>query len=366
MDKIRYAVVGLGHIAQAAVLPAFEHAKRNSELFAFVSGDRRKLDKLTRRYGVPLAFGYEDYDECLDSGLIDAVYIALPNSLHAEYAERAIARGVAVLCEKPLTSEPGDAERLVDAAEKAGVPLMTAYRLHFDRANLEAAKIVRSGQLGEPRFFNSSFSLQLQPGNIRSDRDLGGGPLRDLGIYCVNAARALFREEPREVFAWSSRGKDKRFAEVDEMTSAIMRFSDGKLAQFTCSFGASAVGWYEVSGTKGSLRLNDAYEYVGGSRMDIVSDAGRRSHKVFPGRDQFAPELLYFSDCIQKGRRPEPDGQEGLIDVRILSGLLESARLGRPVRLATGRKHRRPALRQEIRKPAVSKPELVQAHAASR
>lgn len=366
MKKVRYAVVGLGHIAQAAVLPAFEHARRNSELAAIVSGDSRKISAIKRKYGVENAFGYEDYDACLKSGLIDAVYIALPNALHGEFARRAAQRGIHVLCEKPLTTQAREAERLVEAADGADVRLMTAYRLHFERGNLEAARIARSGQLGELRFFNSSFALQLQRGNIRADRSLGGGPLYDLGVYCVNAARSMFGEDPYEVFAWSSRGKDQRFSTVDEMTGATLRFSDGKLAQFTCSFGAAPVGWYEVAGTKGVLRFDNAYEYVGGSRLEVAFESGRKLRKSFPARDQFAPELLYFSDCVLAGKRPEPDGREGLIDARIIEALLASARAGGPVRVAAPRKHRRPTLRQEMHRPAVGKPRLIGVHSASR
>lgn len=366
MDKVRYAVVGLGHIAQAAILPAFAHASKNSELTALVSGDHHKLEEVRRKYGVKNAFSYDQYDACLDSGLIDAVYIALPNSQHAEYARRAAERGIHVLCEKPLTAVARDAERLIDIADKSGVQLMTAYRLHFERGNLEAARVARSGELGDLRFFNSSFAIQLQPGNIRESRGLGGGPLYDLGVYCVNAARYLFGEEPREVFAWSSRGKDKRFTQVDEMVSATLRFSDGKLAQFTCSFGASPTGWYEIAGTKGVLRLDEAYEYVGGKSFEIVLESGRKRRRSFPARDQFAPELLYFSDCVLKGKRPEPDGREGLIDVMIVEALLKSAHAGGPVVVKTPRKHRRPSLRQEVRRPAPAKAHLVSVHSSQR
>src|SRR4051812_19736662 len=139
MDPIRYAVVGLGHIAQAAVLPAFAHAK-NSRLTAFVSGDPLKLSKLARKYGVENNFSYDDYDDLLGSGIIDAVYIALPNSMHFEYARRALERGVHVLCEKPFTTSSRDAQELIRLADENDVRLMTAYRLHFERANLEAAE----------------------------------------------------------------------------------------------------------------------------------------------------------------------------------------------------------------------------------
>src|SRR5688572_26007949 len=136
--QIRYAVVGLGHIAQVAVLPAFGNARRNSRLAALVSGDELKRKNLSEKYGVEHAYSYEQYDQCLRSGHIDAVYIALPNHLHCEYAERAARAGVHVLCEKPMAMSVEECERMARAAREAGVRLMVAYRLHFERANLEA------------------------------------------------------------------------------------------------------------------------------------------------------------------------------------------------------------------------------------
>src|SRR5688572_18066158 len=197
---IRYAVVGLGHIAQVAVLPAFGNARRNSKLVALVSGDVFKRKQLSEKYGVEKTYSYEEYDACLASG-IDAVYIALPNHLHCEYAVRAARAGVHVLCEKPLALTEEDCGRMAAAAREAGVKLMTAYRLHFERANLEACEVARSGRLGEPRLFNSTFCTPVEPGNIRARRETGGGVLWDIGIYCINAARSLFRDEPVEVQA---------------------------------------------------------------------------------------------------------------------------------------------------------------------
>jgi glucose-fructose oxidoreductase len=166
---IRYAVVGLGHIAQAAVLPAFTHA-RNSRLAALVSGDARKRKQLARKYRVP-AFSYEQYEECL--GEVDAVYIALPNSMHAEYTIRAANAGVHVLCEKPLAVSVRECERMIEACESANVKLMTAYRLHFEPIYLRGIELVRAGKLGVPKFFTSTFSMRVKPGNIRTDRELG-------------------------------------------------------------------------------------------------------------------------------------------------------------------------------------------------
>ena len=115
---VRYAVVGLGHIAQVAVLPAFAHARRNSQLAALVSDDPRKLDALAHRYRVPTSVSYADYDALLDSGQIDAVYVALPNSQHRDYAERALRAGIHVLCEKPMAVTRAECAAMLDAAQR--------------------------------------------------------------------------------------------------------------------------------------------------------------------------------------------------------------------------------------------------------
>src|SRR5262245_31511368 len=222
--KIRYAVVGVGHIAQVAVLPAFKHARRNSELTALVSGDAKKREVLAQKYHVRNAASYDQYDNLLRSGDIDVVYIALPNNLHAEYAIRAAQAGIHVLCEKPMAVTAKECAAMILAARKHDVKLMIAYRLHFEEANLKAIQIVKSGKLGEPRVFNSVFGLDVKEGNIRIQADLGGGTLYDLGVYCINAARNLFQSEPEEVFAYSGTRNDRRFKEIDEMTSAVLRF----------------------------------------------------------------------------------------------------------------------------------------------
>src|ERR671915_232551 len=158
--RIRYAVVGLGHIAQVAVLPAFAHATRNSQLVAVVSGDRTKRRELAKRYRLEGVFTYEEFDECLET--VDAVYIALPNSMHAEYTVRAARAGVHVLCEKPMAVTVAECQRMVDACASHRVKLMIAYRLHFEEINLRTVDLIRKGRIGEPKYFNSSFSMTVR------------------------------------------------------------------------------------------------------------------------------------------------------------------------------------------------------------
>ena len=363
--KIRYAVVGLGYIAQAAVLPAFRNAKKNSELLALVSDDPAKLKTLGRRYRAPLGYAYSDYAECLANPDIDAVYIALPNHMHKEYAVAAAEAGKHILCEKPLAVAEKDCEEMIDAAEKHGVKLMTAYRLHFERANLEAVEIARSGKLGEPRVFQSAFTMQVKAGNIRlGPPRLGGGPIYDIGVYCINAARSLFRDEPIEVVAFSANNGEKRFEQTPEMMSCVLRFPKERLAAFTCSAGAADTGWYQIVGTRGDLRVDPAYEYAEGITWELTVE-GKTRKRSFPKRDQFAPELSYFSECVMAGRNPEPSGREGLADVRVVRALLQSAADRRPVRLGAFERHRRPGLSMEAHRPPISMPPLVHAEAPS-
>jgi glucose-fructose oxidoreductase len=355
--KVRYAVVGLGHIAQVAVLPAFQHARRNCELAALVSDDAAKLRALGRKYGVAELRGYDEYDDLLRSGAIDAVYIALPNDMHRDFTLRAVRSGVHVLCEKPLAVTARDAEEMVEAAQRYGVKLMTAYRLHYERGNLEAIEIVRSGRIGEPRFFHSLFGMQVtDEDNIRLEPERGGGPLLDLGVYCVNAARYLFRDEPLEVLARHGNNGEPRFRGVPEMTTALMRFPGDRFASFTCSFGSADVSSYRIVGTEGDLELDPAYEYAGALEMR-VKVGGRTRTRTFEKRDQFAPELVRFAECVLEDREPEPSGREGLADLRVLDALQASAEKGgKPVTVRAVQRRTRPTMAQELRAPPVEKP----------
>ena len=350
-NKIRYAVVGLGHIAQAAVLPAFAHAKQNSTLVAIVSDDPAKRKEIAKEYKLDKldqTYSYAEYERCLEE--VDAVYIALPNSMHAQYTIAAARAGVHVLCEKPMAVTTKQCQRMISACRKHAVKLMVAYRLHFEELNLSAVDLIRKGVIGEPKFFNSSFSLTVRPGNIRTQSDLGGGTLYDIGVYCINAARCLFRSEPTEVFAMSVNSGVQKLSEIDESTGALLRFQGERLATFVTSFNATAVGAYRVVGEKGQIHVDPAYKYAGGLRYEVtVGD--KKTIKRVRNRDQFTAELVYFSDCILNDRDPEPSGEESMQDIRIIEALYRSAKIGRPVKIPVVEDHKRPAAAQTIRRP---------------
>lgn len=364
-SKIRYAVVGLGWIAQESVLPGFKNATRNSELAALVTEDPEKARKLSKEYEIAKTVSYDGYDELLSSGSIDAVYIALPNNLHADFTIRAARAGVHVLCEKPMARSVEECESMTKACQQHGVKLMIAYRLHFEPGNLKAVEIVSGGDHGEPRFFSSVFGQQVPEGNIRLEKSLDGGPLLDVGVYCINAARYLFRSEPEEVVALGATIKDDpRFKEIHEMAAAILRFPGERLASFTSSLGSASVDRYTVVGTKGDLQVIPGYGYHDERELIRTID-GKERKETFKRGDQFGAELVYFSQCILDDTTPEPGGLEGTADIRVVEAILKSMRSGHAVRLAPSEATQHPSLDQKIELPPVKPPKIVHAQSPS-
>ena len=190
-SPVRYAVVGFGHIAQVAVLPAFAHARRNSVLAALVSSDPEKRRALSERYDVPEAVDYAAYDRLLAGGSIDAVYVAVPNARHCEFALAALRAGVHVLCEKPLAVNERECELLIEASRQRGAKLMAAYRLHFDAASTHAMEIARSGELGELRLFDSVEHDRGEPHRVRRRQPRGGRTSRSISTRVRNRRNAF-------------------------------------------------------------------------------------------------------------------------------------------------------------------------------
>ncbi len=324
-------MVGLGDIAQVAVLPAFDRAA-GVTCSALVSGDRSKRTSLGRKYDALHVTDYDGYDALLESGLVDAVYIALPNELHHDFAMRALRAGIHVLCEKPVTTTVREATQLAATAKRTRRCFMVAYRLHFDAATLHALSLAHARQTGELRLVASVFSSPVERGDIRLTGE-GRGGLFDLGIYCVNAARMVFRSEPVEVAGMHAGQGSGLFRDVPEMTSAILRYPGDRLATFTCSLRAMRTNWWSALSTKRLVRMEPGFHYAEPLTVHLRSEAGLERRRTFPKRDQFAAELEYFAGCVRRGRVPEPSAVEGLADIRILDAIDRSARTGRAVRL---------------------------------
>jgi predicted dehydrogenase len=366
--SIRFAVVGLGHFAQAAILPAI-HRQRGATISALVSGTPEKLDELGSRYGVTRLCDYSQYEELLASGEIDAVYIALPNDMRADAAVRAANNGVHVLCEKPMAPSSEECKAMVEACQRENVRLMIAYRLHFQSANLHVVDLIQRGTIGTPKVFSSVFSYQVKDGNTRVEDRAGAGPLYDIGIYCINAARYVFRDEPIGVHAHRiTNGDDERFKSVEEGVAVSLRFKGGRVANFVCSYNAADRSYYEVVGSEGVLEVENAYEYTTPMAVTLVKN-GKRKRRSFRKSDQIAAEVQYFVRCIRNEIEPEPSGTEGLADIHIIEAIQQAVSSNQYVAIAPvagieDEQHVSPE--QEITRPAHGMPKLVGVESASR
>ncbi|MXN63994.1 gfo/Idh/MocA family oxidoreductase [Stappia sp. GBMRC 2046] len=335
MKKIRYAVVGAGWISQQAFMPSVAQTG-NSELTAIVTGNAENAAKLADFYGIENIYSYDRYDEMLDADVVDAVYIALPNSLHADYAIRAARAGKHLLVEKPLAITEAECEAMIAAAAEAGVFLMTAYRLHTDPGTIEVLEQIRNGAIGDPRLFTSVFSYQADASNHRLKAEHWGGPLQDIGVYCLNAARHVFAAEPIEAIAMQGSGEDDiRFGEVEEAIAVTLRFPGGRFAQFIASFGADTLDTYRVIGTKGEMTLEPGFRFETDTKLLMRQNEKVVFEKTSPPVDHFGGQTAYFSDCILNGVRPEPDGEEGLADVRAMLAIERAAATGEPQKIDT-------------------------------
>lgn len=329
---IRYAVVGAGWISQEAFMPAVA-TTGNSRMQAIVSGSHAAAQKLADFHGVPEVVDYSGYDALLASDRIDAVYIALPNSMHADYAIRALRAGKHVMVEKPLAISLAESEAMVAAARESGVFLMTAYRLHNEPGTHAMIDAVRGGAIGEAVYFAATFGFQTQLGNHRLKAGHWGGALPDVGVYCLNAARHVFAAEPVAVQAMASRpAHDPRFAEIDASLAVTLRFPGDRLAQFFCSFGSAETETIRIVGSKAELILDPAFKFDSVLQMTIRTP-GNEQRQTFRQVDHFSGQIAYFSDCIAQGVAPEADGEEGLADMRALLAIDEAARTGETVRL---------------------------------
>ena len=357
--KVRYALVGLGDITQEAMLPGIKHTG-NSEVVAFVTGDAEKARLVGEQYGVTVSYDYDRFEEMLRSGTVDAIYLATPNWRHAEFAVPALKAGIHVLVEKPLEVSTAKAREILDAAKASSAKLMVAYRLHFEPATLSSIDTVRSGDIGDVILFTSTFAQMVDPENHRAQSGDEAGPVLDMGPYPVNAARYVFGAEPEEVVsAVGTRHPEAGLGDFDDTVAVTLRFPGNRLAQFTVSYYANTLDAFFAVGTKGSVYLNPAYMY-GQPLEQTVTVGEKKSHKSFKNTDHFGGEMKYFSDCILNDKDPEPDGEEGYADVRVLEGILRALKSGKPERLEPFTRTKRiDTASQEQTLSAQKPPELV-------
>ncbi len=335
--KIGYCIVGLGRISMDEFMPGVK-ISQHSKLVALVSGHRDKAERVADQYGIShkAIYDYTNYDQIAHNPDIDAVYIALPNGMHAEYTIRAAKAGKHVLCEKPMANTVAECEEMIAACKAANKKLMIAYRLQYEPNTLKTIEVLRQGYVGKIIELDCAFGFNIKP-EWRLHRKLsGGGPLMDVGIYCINASRYLTGEEPISVQGYTSVvTHDGRFNEVEENVVWNMRFPGGILANCSTSYGSNFAGnRARVIGQTGMLDMNPAYSYTG---LHIVGDSqshGKQDIAIAdPNPQQFAREADHLADCILNNKEPKSDGQEGLRDMKIITAIYKSNAEGRAIPL---------------------------------
>jgi glucose-fructose oxidoreductase len=330
--QIGYAVVGAGALVERALLPAFARASGDARLAAIVSPDRTRAQALAQEYRAT-PYHLDEFRQCLQRDDVHAVYIALPNSQHCDYAVDAARAGAHVLVERPMAVMADECRRMLRTCQTNRVKLMVAYHVQFHPGHLRLADLVRTGGLGAPKTISSDFTLRVQdPEDPRLQRRLGGGTVYDLGISVIFAARALFAAEPAQVMAMTARMTRRYGGDVDESTVALIRFPEDRLTHFHTSFGEEPTAVLTVFGEEGYARLTGAYDASQPSALEIVR-GGRREEQTFEPTDAYTSEVEYFASCIVRDSAPEPSGVEGLQDTRIVEAIYRSARDGRPVTL---------------------------------
>ncbi len=327
--KIGYCIVGLGRISMQHFMPACK-TTQHAQVTALVSGHRDTAEKMAAEYNVPAQsiYSYQNYDEIANNKNIDAVYIALPNSMHAEYSIRAAKAGKHVFCEKPMATTVRDSHAMIDACKAANKKLMIAYRCQYEPTNLRAIQLIRDGKLGKIEAIESANGFNIKAGEWRLNKKLaGGGPLMDVGVYSLNACRYLTGEEPVHLEGYSSVvDQDGRFNEVEENLSWTMKFPSGVVASCNTTYGASMPGFYRVHGSKGMLHVEPAFAYQG-LHLKAQIQGEPPMDEPNPAKDpsQFVREADYFAECILENKEPRTNGEEGLRDMRLMAKIYQSA-----------------------------------------
>jgi predicted dehydrogenase len=318
-QKVRWGILGVANINNRW-LPSFPRAK-HAELRAIASRDPSKAQAAASAAGIPKAHG--SYEALLSDPEIDAVYLPLPNTLHAEWTRKAADRGKHILCEKPLTTTAPLAEELIEYCAARNVKLMEGFMWPHHPRTARIRQALDSGTIGQVQHVAGTFTfpLPLDPSNIRLRPEMAGGSLLDVGCYPVFAIRWAFGEEPVHVFAAARYDYG-----VDLEVSGILWFADGRTGTFDCGFVSPMRQWLEITGSDGVLRVPDLWVPPLARATFTIECNGRENELVaVEGEDQIARMIDDFSLAVQGTAPLHPDPMEGAKTLRVLDALALAA-----------------------------------------
>lgn len=327
--KLGIALVGLGGYAGGQLAPALQETE-HCYLAGIVTGTPQKAIDWKAKYIIPDAniYNYENFDDIKNNKDTDIVYVVLPNALHAEYVVRAAQAGKHVICEKPMAITVEECDKMIAACKEAGKLLSIGYRLHFEPYNQEMMR------LGQKKIFGNIKTLEANDGmsevkGWRLDKKLaGGGPLMDVGIYCVQGCRYTTGLEPVAVFAVEQpKTNPEKFKSVEEALHWQMEFPDGIIAQCTASYSKS-MNLLQANAEKGWFKLSPAYPYKG---QQGETSEGKME---FPSVNQQARQMDDFALAILEGRSTPVPGEMGRQDVKILQAIYQSMETNKRVEIS--------------------------------
>ena len=330
--KLGFALVGLGSLSTGQLAPALQKTQF-CRLTAIVTGTPSKIPTWQSRYNIPdkNVYNYDTMEKMADNPDIDVVYVVTPNGLHAEHTLKAAKAGKHVFSEKPMETSVEKCQQMIDAVKKAGRLLGVGYRCQYDPNHLECRRLAKEKVFGELKSIDAGFSRSITATEWRMKKDLaGGGPLMDVGIYALQTCRFVSGLEPLEVSAKFGPVSDQeKFKEVEESVDWEMTFPGGLKTTCHTDYTRGGTNGFTVTAEKGTFGLNPAYNY--GTARGTRSDGEAIS---LPGVNQFGAEMDDFARCIMNHQPSKVSGEEGLRDVKIMMAIYESARTGRPVKLA--------------------------------
>ena len=337
---VRIAAIGLGWWTRDEAIPAIQNGDL-CETTVVVSGSIEKADRVAAEVEtVEAAITYEDFHDGAAVDAYDAVYICTPNATHLEYVETAAELGKAILCEKPMEATVEAAEKIVEAADAANVPLMIAYRMQTEPAIRRAKELVQDGFIGEPlqvhgHMADDILTLAGGPDQWRLDPELSGGTtVNDIGIYPINTTRFVLEEDPVAVYG-RTRWEHEAFEGLDEHAAFQLEFESGLEAACTVSHNAHQTSHLRFIGTEGELTVEPIF-FPWDDRELVLRHGDSRGEIRFEQVDQMEEEFDYFGQCVLTGADPYPDGRHGLIDMQVIAAIYESAESGERIELEYG------------------------------
>jgi predicted dehydrogenase len=326
--KLGIALVGLGYYSTSELAPALQKTQK-CYLAGIVSGTPEKAQKWKEQYNIPEKniYNYQNFDSIKDNPDIDIVYVVLPNAMHSEYTIRAAKAGKHVICEKPMEVNAEKCKEMIKACKENKRLLAIGYRLHYDPTT-EVMKQVGKGAYGKIKSIKSENGFVLNFKNWRLNKELaGGGPLMDMGIYCVQGVMYTLGKEPVAVTAKFGQISDKaKFNSVEESISWTMEFADGLKAECNTTY-SDNVGYIRAEGDKGWIELKPSFAYRG------VKGTSSKGDITFPEVSQQALHMDDFADCVINNKKTKVPGEMGLRDVKILNAIYEAAETGKKVKI---------------------------------